>query len=714
MESEIAPPYPLEEPSSRQEGSDRRESAPSREDAVLQILPALAHAAYNAAGVPDPAEILITALRQLQQLVLFDTAVVFLAEGNVLRARAWIGRPSTLPADLAIAIDGAGPTAQAFQSQQVHYIPDLKATGEKTSVWAPDWRSWLGIPLLFGNEKFGILVLASARPDQFAEADLRWTCALADYLVAALRNARFAEWAQRGVARLSFLLETASTLSTSLNSEEVLQQLLNLTLKYFRPAAVSIALVNPDGSVTFQAASGQVADKMIGRTLPPGKGIIGWVAEHGQPVWVPRTYADPRFHVQTDQQTGFRTEALYAAPVMQKDRPLAVIEMVNPAQDMELQETREIMAALAALAAPAIENAILFEQVYHAEARYQQLFDHNLDPIVILDEAGQVLDLNQPAQALLASVASQPEKLLETIGLSHDRFAEAKARLETQAPLIWTYTLPGAGDGQDRTFKAHLAPLPHYRPEPSYQWLAHDITDQVALETMREQLSNMLIHDLRGPLNSIINSIELVRTAWQQKDLTMPIEQLLHISLRSAQRMDRLITTILDTARLRQGERPLSITTFDLAALVREAEEISQPLLTHRKQTLSLRLPPTPLMLQGDLDLLRRVLTNLLSNAIKFTPTGGKIELEITENDENFQFSVRDNGPGIPRDEQERIFDLYTRGASVRQIEGSGIGLAFCKLAVEAHGGRIWFDSAPGEGATFTFTIPRALPPDLT
>jgi len=712
MESKTAPSYPSEEPSSRQEGSDRRESAPSREDAVLQILPALARAAYGAAGVPDPTEILTTALRQLQQLVLFDTAVVFLAEGNVLRAKAWLGRPPTLSADLAIAIDGAGPTAQVFQSQQLHYVPDLKATSEKTSVWAPDWRSWLGIPLLFGSEKFGVLVLTSARPHQFTETDLRWTCALADYLVAALRNARFAEWAQRGVARLSFLLETASTLSTSLNSEEVLQQLLNLTLKYFRPAAVSIALVNPDGSVTFQAASGQGADKMIGRTLPPGKGIVGWVAAHGQPVWVPSTYADPRFHVQTDQQTGFRTEALYAAPVMQKDRPLAVIEMVNPAQDMELQETREIMAALADLAAPAIENAILFEQVYRAEARYQQLFDHNLDPIVILDEAGQVLDLNQPAQALLAPLASRPEKILETLGLSHDGFAEAKAKLATQAPLIWIYTLPGA-DGQDRTFKAHLTPLPHYRPEPSYQWLAHDITDQVALEAMREQLSNMIIHDLRGPLNSIINSIDLVRTAWQQKDLTMPIEQLLHISLRSAQRMERLITTILDTARLRQGERPLSVTTFDLATLVREAAEISQPMLTYRKQTLSLRLPPTPLMLQGDLDLLRRVLTNLLTNAIKFTPTGGKVELEVTENDENFYFSVRDNGPGIPCDEQERIFDLYTRGADVRQIEGSGVGLAFCKLAVEAHGGRIWLDSAPGEGATFTFTIPRALSSDV-
>lgn len=682
------------------------ERCKERTTASQQVLTTLAHATHNLIGVSDPGEVLNLALRQLQKVIAFDTAVVFLAEENTLRAKAWLGRPSSVPGDLVINLEDANPAAQAFRAQQALRFDDLSQ--------APPWRSWLGMPLTSAGEKLGLLMLGGRQADMFTDADSRWARAIADYMVAALRNTRIAGWAQRGVARLSFLLEAASTLSVTLDSAEVLQQLLNLTLKHFQPAAVSIALVNADGSLTFQAASGQVAEQMVGLQLPRGKGIAGWVAEHCEPLWVPNTYTDPRFHAQTDQQTGFRTEAIYAAPVMQKDRTIAVIEMINPAQDMEVQETREIMTALADLAAPAIQNAILFEQISHAEARYQQLFDLNMDPVVIMDETGRLLDLNLEAQSLLGLSAGPRTQLgLDVLGLTSEKLAKAKVTLQTQKTLSWEYSFADA-DGQTRTLKAYLTTLPQYQPGPGYQWLAHDITERVALETIREQLSHMIVHDLRGPLNSIINSIELIRTAWQQKDLTMPIEQLLHIGLRSAQRMDRLINTILDTARLRQGERPLSITTFDIAQLLREAEEISQPMLTHRRQTLRINLPPGLPMLQGDLDLLRRVFTNLLSNAIKFTPNGGSVDLDVMLNATDFRFSVRDNGSGILLNEQERIFDMYTRGSTTGQIQGSGVGLAFCKLAVEAHGGRIWLESVPNEGSKFSFTIPRTLPRELT
>lgn len=673
-----------------------------------QVLTTLAHTTYNlAGGYTDLTDMLNLALRQLQKVIRFETAVVFLATADTLRARAWLGRPSTVPATLSLSLESDEPAVKVFHTQQLQYYDDLRQYAGNAAL---PGRSWMGIPLTSDGKKFGVLALTCRQPRMFSQTDARWAKAIANYITVALRNAHLNEWAQRGVERLSFLLEAASTLSATLNSQEVLQQLLNLTLRHFKPAAVSIAVVNSDGSLTFQAASGQVADKMIGLHLPPGKGIVGWVAEHGEPAWVPDTYADPRFHVQTDERTGFRTEALYAMPVIHQGRTLAVIEMVNPAQDMELTETREIMTALADLAASAIQNAVLFEQVYTAEARYQQLFELNMDPVVILDEQGQLLDLNQKAQVLLGlSKTTGPKSCLSVLGLTPEFFTQAKETLQRDDLVVWDYTFQDA-QGKTHSLKAHLSPLPQYGPKPSYQWLAHDITEQVALENLRERLSHMIIHDLNGPLNSIMNSMELIRTAWQQKDLTMPIEQLLSISLRSAQRMERLISTILDTGRLRQGERPLSITAIDVQKLIQEAAEISQPMLTHRHQTLSVNLPATLPTMYGDLDLLRRVLINLLNNAIKFTPNQGHIEIQLTLNETDFRFSVRDNGPGIPLHEQAQIFDLYARSESVRQIQGAGIGLAFCKLAVEAHGGRIWVESEPGKGSTFTFSIPRTLP----
>jgi signal transduction histidine kinase len=101
-----------------------------------------------------------------------------------------------------------------------------------------------------------------------------------------------------------------------------------------------------------------------------------------------------------------------------------------------------------------------------------------------------------------------------------------------------------------------------------------------------------------------------------------------------------------------------------------------------------------------------RVLTNLLDNAAKFTQTGGEIGLFVKKQADNLAFTVSDNGPGISPDAQNRVFERFTRLESTKKTKGTGLGLPFCKLAVEAHGGRIWVESKPGEGSEFTFTLP--------
>jgi len=516
----------------------------------------------------------------------------------------------------------------------------------------------------------------------------------------------------RALERLSFLYDAARALSTTLDTGEILQQLMNLTHQYFRPDAVSVALVQSDDSLIFQAASGEAADQVLGMHLPPGTGIIGWVAKHQHPLWVPAVNQDTRFCQDVDQQTGFTTQAIYAEPVLQGEISVAVLEMLNPAEDMELQETQAVMSALASLAAPAIRNAVLFEQVSNAEERYQRLFELNLDPVIILDTAGGLLDFNEAAQRLCP--LSSPEKAsscLSALGLAAQTFEKFKATLETQQTVSWELTLTAA-DGQRHILETYLARLPHYTPNGAYQWLAHDITDQVELEEMRERLSHMIVHDLRNPLGNIVNSIELISNARNEKDTTMPIDQLLLIALRSAHRMDRLIGAILDTARMRSGEATLSLTTIDIPTLMQEVRETIEPSLKHRRQTFHLRIVESPPPLQGDANLLRRALTNLLDNAIKFTPIEGSISLHVTYDNEDFYFSVNDTGPGVTAEDQERIFDLYVRGRGSQKIQGAGLGLAFCKLVVETHGGRIWVESQPGTETIFTFTIPRELPLD--
>jgi two-component system clock-associated histidine kinase SasA len=135
-----------------------------------------------------------------------------------------------------------------------------------------------------------------------------------------------------------------------------------------------------------------------------------------------------------------------------------------------------------------------------------------------------------------------------------------------------------------------------------------------------------------------------------------------------------------------------------------------EPVVTGRKQTLSADLPQELPSIWVDGDMARRVLINLMENSSKFTPTGGALEIGARHEDGWVHMWVKDNGPGVSEIDQDRIFDKFTRlRGGANKLSGMGIGLAFCRLAVQGHGGRIWLDSDTGKGATFHFTFPVAL-----
>ncbi|MEJ5311015.1 MAG: ATP-binding protein [Anaerolineae bacterium] len=512
----------------------------------------------------------------------------------------------------------------------------------------------------------------------------------------------------------TFLYEAALTISAKLDTNEVLQRLMALTHQHFKPDAASVALVNPDGTLVFRAASGESAQQILGMEMPRGAGIVGWVAENGQQLWVPNVYLDKRFYPNADKQTGFKTSAILAVPVRMGDQTLAVVEMINPAPDTDLQEAQDTITALASLAAPAIQNARLFEQVQRAEARYQSLFEQNLDPIIILDPRGNFLEVNRAAQKLLPLTRPEddtdyvPQTDLEKLMLTPAQYDALKAQVDAESITTWEIKTRTADD-EERTLEVYFSALPRYLPGGAYQWLAHDITDHVALAEMREQLSNMIVHDLRVPLGNITNTLELVLTAWREKDVSVPFEQVLEIGLRSAHRMERLISNILDARRL-TTHKTLTVSMIRIPDMVADVIEIIQPSIRRRRHTLIRRIQDNLPPMLGDLDLLRRVLLNLLDNAAKYTPDGGAITLVVQADEHNFHFAVSDNGPGIAPADQAHLFEMFYRARTHPQLGGAGIGLAFCKLAVEAHGGKIDMRSEPGKGSTFAFSIPRQLP----
>jgi signal transduction histidine kinase len=215
----------------------------------------------------------------------------------------------------------------------------------------------------------------------------------------------------------------------------------------------------------------------------------------------------------------------------------------------------------------------------------------------------------------------------------------------------------------------------------------------------------MIYHDLRSPLANIVSSLDVIE-AMLPPDADPSQRSLLRIAIRSTERIQRLTNSLLDVRRLEAGQPVTNQQLISPASLSNDAVETVLPVLTNKNQEISILIPDDIPQVWVDPDMIRRVLTNLLENAVKYTPAGSKISVGAQATDGQVLMWVQDTGPGIPPGEQDRIFDKFTRLHGRSGPRGFGLGLAFCRLAVEAHGGRIWVESGPESGACFMFTLP--------
>jgi signal transduction histidine kinase len=232
-----------------------------------------------------------------------------------------------------------------------------------------------------------------------------------------------------------------------------------------------------------------------------------------------------------------------------------------------------------------------------------------------------------------------------------------------------------------------------------------DVTEERLVQELREELTHTLVHDLRNPLNNIRMALELldqisVGVATQQQT------EVQRIARGSTEHMLGLVNAILDVSRLESGQMPVSREPLRLRALAAEVMSLQQPLARDKHLVLENCVPDDLPEVPADAGLIRRVLENLVGNAIKFTPEHGCVRLSAAadEGEDQVVVTVRDSGPGLPPELRGSLFQKFVTGR--QGGHGTGLGLAFCKLAVEAHGGRIWVESEPGAGAVFGFTLP--------
>ena len=232
-----------------------------------------------------------------------------------------------------------------------------------------------------------------------------------------------------------------------------------------------------------------------------------------------------------------------------------------------------------------------------------------------------------------------------------------------------------------------------------------------ALETLKDDLTRMVVHDLKSPLTGVLGNLEMVLDG-DAGPLTADQLRLLGDARERGGDLLRMVDNLLDLSRLEESQVTLQVRDMDVARLLHEATGAWKVRAEREGARIAVKAPASGLGVRADEGMVRRVLGNLIGNALRHGGDGVSVRVSAMEAEGGVKVTVADDGPGIAEGDQEMIFRKYGRRGDegARPVGGSGLGLTFCKLAVEAHGGRIWVQSRPGEGAAFHFVLPPRPP----
>lgn len=297
----------------------------------------------------------------------------------------------------------------------------------------------------------------------------------------------------------------------------------------------------------------------------------------------------------------------------------------------------------------------------------------------------------------------------EALGLwrSPHLYHQAIAQVATGTPIYSQELECRTCRGDHRTVLISIERI-SLRGEPCALNIINDITERKRLEN---EFVSVVSHELRTPMHSLIGSLDLLSTG-ELGELSQQGQQILSIATNNAERLIRLVNDILDLERLQAGDGSINKARCDIADLFSQAVEAMQVMAD--KAGVTLQVVPLSVLVSVDCDRLLQTLTNLLSNAIKFSLSGSRVQLAATiepiENSLNSEIhiTVKDQGRGIPLDQLETIFERFQQvdASDSRKKGGTGLGLAICRKIIRQHDGRIWAESAFGQGSTFHVVLP--------
>jgi PAS domain S-box-containing protein len=605
-------------------------------------------------------------------------------------------------------------------SRQVIHLHDIRKEPAYIDMTGRAAQSLLAVPLIHEERVLGVLTLESDQLNAYSENDEAFIVQLANQAAVAVVNAELYTETQRRLRELSILYLTSSQLVGNPEVESIIPTVARSLESAAPNATVGVYLWD-------EPTSTYVSRYATAHPTRPNCLLPVSIAEARLDTLRPAMMNTGLLRPLPEQR---ESDVLLGGchdchpvifPLVVKRQRLGMILMHTPKDQPPKDEELQLLRAVVAQVSISMQNALLFQDVTHGRDRLEAVLNSVGEGLIMLDNSGRILLVNKPVQTITGMALPElqgrylddlPFEALQTLGYT-------RQEAQTLAQSISQGSTPNPSKTTIKV--AEIKPERVLERSTSLVWgeggrvigwmiVLRDVTEEHQIAEARELITETLVHDLRSPMSSVLSAVDILQDNFPPEQVDELIQQALYVARSSSQRVLGLVESLLDISRLKAGRMELNIGAMDLYALVTNvlAEYTTQA--TDAGVTLRNDVPPDLPDVNADQGKITRVVANLVDNALKFTPSGGQVVVATQVYPNGMvALQIADNGPGIPEEFREKIFDRFTQVPGSRgRRRGSGLGLTFCRLAVEAHGGRIWIEPRPGGGSIFTLTLPLA------
>ncbi|HVN55614.1 MAG TPA: ATP-binding protein [Anaerolineaceae bacterium] len=508
-----------------------------------------------------------------------------------------------------------------------------------------------------------------------------------------VESKRATQGLQRRVDELESLMRLGRSITSSLDLDSVLSAVVDAAVELTGAEEGSLLLLDESTGELYMRAARNFQEEFV-RTfrLPIKDSLAGNVIRTGQPVILDE---------KTPQKikTAYLVQGLLYVPLQIHGHIFGVLGVDNRQSRMPFTDHHvKVITAMADYAVVAIENARLYSHTAVERNKLETILTQVQDGVIVIDLDERVVLINQTVRAAFnLGDGNLTGKLINEV-FDHQDLIELAQSPEKRLSNRGEITLE---DG--RVFGAQLTPI----PDVGQVITLHDITYLKKLDRIKSDFVSTVSHDLRSPLTAILGYVELLDRAGpineQQRDFIRRVQMSVH-------NITALVDDLLNLGRIEAGfDTRKEMVLMD--QILQYSIDSFKNRIAEKQQQLLIEVPQEMPKIFGNPVHLRQMTDNLIDNAIKYTSTGGVIQVRGQIEGNQLILQVIDSGVGIPALDLPYIFDKFYRASNVStEVSGTGLGLAIVKSIVESHQGRIWVESNPGTGTTFTVVLPFVEP----